>query len=609
MFKKLSGLIIYGLLGLGVFGLCVAVQAQRKPDAKNSPRNKIAALPVIPVLESVAQEIIEVEDLNTQVDLAGQVAELLGKSRPAVTQATLDKLFERVLREMAQDKSAASQLTALARKIIHAASGFDNKLTQTYIDKLATQQESTANENSATKNTVTETARLYLKLAREVIDNNPQLALSLAQKSFAAQVFPETPLLIAAARRQDEQLAETLFTAALQNIQARRGTDINELLLLYGYLFAPTRIPLLVNGRLGAYNFTLETQPVNRNQAVQFLQTTTQILSDPNRYTVNLQRLTHEPAGDLYLLKVLKFPATTWQPALLEQLNAQETFLAGFIAADQRKAIDATVERLGRATDAQSGTGQESPTDFSARLEQMLDEAEKTADEARRDQKYFNAASDAIRLQGLYEKALEIAGRMSEKTREAAKNALRFHIAEDLARKNQPAEAEKWAQKISDKVSQAYLFNVIAAACLTAKDQAKAGALLQAAEQNTRTLEAGQEKVSTLTGIAAVYARFDQVRAAELLREAVKEANRIETFTGQTAIYRSLIISDFGFFYEMYAKELSFNELICQQGKHNFEATLTDLRGLAKRPPRLYATLMLCRSVIATEKSKAKPTD
>ena len=194
----------------------------------------------------------------------------------------------------------------------------------------------------------------------------------------------------------------------------------------------------------------------------------------------------------------------------------------------------------------------------------------------------------------------KIADKMSAATVDSAKQQIAFGVAYAEIKEHQFEAAEELAKRDSDLARRAYVLNLIASS-LTSDQQAidKVIGLINEVQDLARRIDSNQEKVSTLIGSAAVCSRFDPGRSLNILREAIDIANKIETFTGDTKISRSLKLGDFYYYYPMYQQELTINETIRTQGRDDFNSTLAQLQNLKYRTPRLSAIIALCGVVLS----------
>lgn len=557
-------------------------------------------------LDSAIDELREVEDLAARITLSEEIIKLLVKRKPARCRQLLDSLFEtasQTTQGSGKGEAAAqsSSRDAIVR-IVKLAASFDNKLAGSYAERYARlgEDKSSGELNALPSRAVT---GLYLQLATELVEKNPALAVSVADRSLGGGVLPATLLFIETLRVKDVQLADRFSLSALQSIQARHGTDINELFLLYSYVFSPLRVPLIVPEvglavqQIPALGKVARERQVDPALAGEFLRLTSQTMLNPERYTVHRPELVAGALGDLYFLNLIEPQVARYQPSLAASLAKQQTFLLQGLVPEQRQAAQTGAEKWnspGQETQQKAGdTGS---------LEALLRRAEALSNPAQKDQLYYTAANLAVQAKN-FDLASQIVEKVSEPSREAARQIIAFEIAQAEIKDGELERAEQRARRDTDPVRRAYLLTLIADTLLSgrSRDAARAAEFLQQVEQIAAKLESNQERFATLTGAAAAYLRFDDQRAAELLREAIQVANKGEGFTGDTVITRSLKVGNFSFFYRMYDTSLSFTHILRQQGHKNFNVTLTDVLSVKSRVARLKALIALCGGVLSQE--------
>ena len=235
-----------------------------------------------------------------------------------------------------------------------------------------------------------------------------------------------------------------------------------------------------------------------------------------------------------------------------------------------------------------------------ATLDYLMQRAEQISDPKRKDQLYYRAAVVAASTKGA-DAAFEIVDKMSLQYREKAKEFIAFDIALKAARKHQLAEAESLARGDSDLTRRSYIFTVIAASLLDDKnrDAVRAMEFINEVELFAAKLEADSEKVAVLVGAAAVASRLDAARAADLLRQAIRIANKIEGFSVDTRVPRSLDVGGLLFAYTMYDGEFTLVDAVSRLGTNDFNQTVGDIHGFKNRLPRLQTIVALCDGILS----------
>lgn len=561
--------------------------ARKKNRDAKSPVQSVA----IEALESASYELQEVEDLATRVALTEGIIELLAGKRPERCRQLLESLFGDALKP---DRAAAP---GVLRKIIAVAADYDPKLAQNFAERYASSKE-TDGERAASPFPLR--ADVYLGLAFGLIEKNPALAVSAAEKSLTTGVYPRTLVFLERLRQKDAQLANKFLSSALASILSRQGKDINELLMLYPYAFSSERVPYAESGSQGfieiaEYRSVARKRPVDSAAATQFLQAAAQVILNPARLETGPRQLAAGVEGDLYFLQLVEPLVQTYLPVRAAAFTAHRALLLQYLSQNQRESLQASFDHLKTAPDGTPTATKESST-----VEEQLRRAEETTDPAQRDRIYFDAASKAVSEQR-YDAALDIVDKMSDATRDAARPLVLFEIALNEIKEGRLEKAEEIAMRDGDRARRAFLLNVIARAAAQGenRDLNKATALLNEVEIIAGKLDAGAEKVSTLAGASTVFAGFENVRSAELFREAIKAANKLEKFEGDAPVNRAIEFGGFWYVFDLYDDKLTFPEAVRRQGQKDFYTALSDVQNLKNRVARLTAIIELCRAALS----------
>jgi len=559
------------------------------------------------LLDSTINEVSAVEDVEARVTFATDIVKLFSGAKPERCRQMLDSLFDDLMMlknaKGSQSNSQRPSPDALLRKLIQAAASFDRKLARSYINKYTAGAEKS--ESTTPAQPLAQQADLNLLLALQLIETDPALSVRVAQTAVQGVVPIRTLEFLATLRKKDVGLANAFFATALQSVTARRGTDINELLLLYSYVFSPKRVLGLnsqgiVLRQIPGYQQVAQDYPVDPKLAQQFLRASAQmLLADPQYRQGNLSSGSG-PAADLYFISLIKPQVAVYAPTVLGSLSEQADLLVGNLQSEQYSRLQSDVEGLGRA---RNGTG-EGATNDASDVEFLLKRANALPASAKRDYIYYLAALAAIRKKQ-YEAALDIVEHVSEESRAKVKEFIEFSIVQQSVSDRQFERAEQWAEHDADLARRAYLFARIANALLDddSKDPARATRLLNEVERLASKLDSTREKISVLLRMAEIYSRFDVPRASEVLRLACKAANGSEGFTGDGKVTRLLEVGDFGFFYEMFNDNLSLSGTLSHLAVSDFYGTLSTIRELQNRVLRLRAVISLCAGVLTKEPS------
>lgn len=583
------------------------VFSQKQPKVSKEKREDLALLQSIAAdsLDSSIDELRNVEAVPTRIDLAEGIVRLLRARMPARCRQLLDSLFDSVsqLRKSNDGKKPlypTERPDVLIRRVIKIAATLDPKLAQQYAEKYAADKEPSAG-GGASSNDARAASELYLRLATDLVEQNPALAVSIAEKGIADTLVPGAVIFLETLRKKDVETADRFFLSALEGVARRRGQNVNELFLLYSYVFSPSLAPVVVRDGLSVvtevanYRRMIQSRPVDPNLARQYLQAASGIMLDPARYQAGVGQLPAGAAGDLYFIRIIEPQIAAYLPGMGDAAAAQRSLVSNFLDQERRTSLQKTTDRW----NASLGGGRQNPAAGESTLEAELQEAEEVKDSEERDQKFYTIAAHAV-TKGSYDAALDVVGRLSSKYADRGRQFIMFSIAEREIKDNHLERAEQWAMRDDDLPRRAYILNLIADSAATGgKNVPRAVEVLAGVEAIASKLDAGQEKIATLVGAAGVYSRFDEARASELLRQAISVADKVEKFAGDARLSRVIEIGGFGFVYYLYDDKLTLQELLGRLGRKSFVSTMTDVQSLKSRVPRIRATIDLCAAILS----------
>lgn len=565
------------------------------------------------LLDSTIDELAAVEDVEARVTFSEEIVKLLAGSKPERCRHMLDALFNDLMKlkttDFSQSKTRRANPDALIRKLIKAAAAFDSKLAQSYVDRYTEEASGQKIEQATSTESSPLQADLNMALALQLIETDPDLAVRVAERAVKTAVTARALEFLGTLRKKNVGLADAFFITSLQSVRARQGTDINELLLLYTYIFSPTRVfglnsQGLVLRQIPGYQEVAQDYPVNRVLAQQFLQVSAQILLVDIQYRQSSLGPAAGAMGDLYFINLIKPPAATYTPSLFGPLSEQGNMLVSYLQPEQNSRLQSDVERLSSLPDrAGEGLGENSST-----VESLLGRADAMPSSTKRDYLYYMAAMTAIR-EKRYDIASEIGEHISAGAQAEIKGFIDFSIAQHSVDEQQLEKAEQWAQRDTDLTRRAYMFTLIANSLLDdGKDYARAAKFLTDAELLAAKLDSAHEGFAILIREAEIYSRFDSLRASETLRQAFKATASDKGFTGDGRVSRRLDIGDFSFFYEMFNDRLSLSRAVNRLASKDFYGTLSTIRELQNPVLRLRAVISLCSGILAEGHSNSSST-
>jgi hypothetical protein len=550
--------------------------------------------------EQVIEQIKDVDDLQSRVELAEKIVKLLAKKRPERLRTMLNAIFDDAISlKMGPPKNKAMppDLDSILRRLIETAALIDVEFARGYIETLSNLRASDGIVKTASNST------LYLKIATELSRSNPSLAVDVATRSLADGILADTLLCLVSLRQVDVVAANRFFITALLSCQTRGAKDINELLLLFSYVFSPPKVPAVVSQGLAVLNIPGYSDEAKNNEpdaamARLFLKTATDILLDTLRYSAgNIERLAFGVEGDFYALTILEPWVATYESNKASTISTQRNSLMNYMQAGQRETAFSNADRWKNSPKEAESTSGSTQT-----LEYLTSKAETASDPKRKDQLYFRAALTAVRS-NKREVALSLVERISTENSEKAKQFIKFQIALQHIQNQQFSEADKLARMDDVLARRAYIFTLIADGLTQEKhnDSSRALQYLDEVQQLAGKLSNEKERLSVAIGAANVYARLDTIRAAEILQQIIKYSNKVEDFVGDSSIANVLEIGGFYFDYSIYSNGLNIFDLIQRLAAVSYYATLQDIRSLTNRILRLQAIIALCSTVILDE--------
>ena len=591
-----------GLIALIFTATCLCAAGQTPAAGRGAVPSREMALVS---LDSVVDELRDVGDINARVRLADELVGLLARTKRERCRQLLDALFDDALKMWAAEEAGAAGTEArnpgaadsVVGEVIGVAARFDQKLAASYVERFAGAEAETRNQEppSQSSRPSEQAADFYLRLAAGLVDKDPALAVSTAARSLGYGVTADTLLFLATLRKKDAALANGFALKSLESVQGRGG-DVNELFLLYAYVFSSPQVPYvhaqgLALRQIPGYAGLAQGNTVDAGLCAAYLRAAAQLLLDPARTGRTQQSQTGTGvAGDFYFLKVAE-PRFAGQPqALTSQLAARLADLTASLNPDSRQTSVASVESLS-ATQRET---RPAPPD----LEQLLREAADEADEKRRDRLLYRAVTLALRGKK-HDAALEAAEKLSPKTRRAVKPFVVHSVAKQLVAGGEVEKALRLVEDDGDAAARAAIF-VQSARLLVGKQRnevGRAAELLADAERLSSKLSE-RERGAILAGAASVYALFDAARGAQVLQDIIRATNKIDGFTGELKITRTFDHEGFSNFYRLDDGEANVYAAFEQQARRDFVNTLADARAIKSRVFRLRAVIAVSRGAL-----------
>jgi hypothetical protein len=445
-----------------------------------------------------------------------------------------------------------------------------------------------------------------LSFAEELLPTDRQAALAVARSTLGDPAGMFLPRFLYEVAKVDRAAADALFADALAAYSER---DIDSLLYLSAYPFAATD-PIVhdLDWMYAAPPKGFAASPELQRQFVAaFLR-----LSERR-----LAALTEQPPAEgpswrhtepeqIYTgLRALEALYGARQPDALERIAALKTQALVLLPAERQRSV-APSTPPDAAPDPGGGNW----------FDNAIERAERQADPDKRDSGVAFAILQA-RPPVELEKGEAAAQKIGDtELRGQVLNSLYFDRAQRAAKAGALDDARKLAERVGALDERALLFLDIADRGLKqAGDSVRAAELLGAVVAAAQKAPETDAKARALLGVAHLYTKFDQLRALEVMGEAVKTINRLrEPDLSAAFLLRKIQGKSFGMFmsHEMpgFSLENSFREL----GGRDFEAALSAANNLDDKYLRATAVLAVAARCLEESqklqprKPAAKPT-
>jgi hypothetical protein len=289
------------------------------------------------------------------------------------------------------------------------------------------------------------------------------------------------------------------------------------------------------------------------------------------------------------------------QPAYAERLANLKTSVGATLNASQQAQVAGEAKV---AEDARRDMGLRVEELFERKVEQI----EKEADADKRD--FLIAQIVLISLSAEPERVEKLLDKVGDaKLQGQLRNWYYFRRAQNLISNGLFDEATRLAAKVEELDHRAYLlFENASAIIKRLSDKSRARELLE--EVAAAALKAPNtiEKARTLLGVAYLFARLDQLRASQVMSEAIRTINRLDhpDFTHST-ITRAIEGRVFSMFASYEMPGINLENALRELGAKDFDGALWMSKNLEDKALRSTAVLALSISCLDKPQKQAPP--
>lgn len=562
----------------------------------------------------IGQQIEEARNLNNpnkQIPVLIRAAELLWPRQQKQARDVFANAFdlaERRFKEKGDESHREGRMGFVVHElrfaVLEAIARFDAKWAKQLAERIAEETRREAERDvEAAKHEAAKAGGLappladkLLRLAEALASVDSQAAVGLARGALrypADQAMARFLFSLAAA---NQSAADQFYAEALA---AYTSAPVGDLLYFSAYPFARNRII----GPEALWSFFLVPPTFAQNPRLQQLFIETLIrraeaaLKLPEQTVGGTYRLP-EAAQLVIALAQLESLLPQVQPAYLERIAALKPALTAMLNADTRQQA---AEQLQQRTEFEDG----------GEFARNLDKAERESKPALREQYYAYAVLNAPESESL-ERVLGFLQKIDDaKLRGQLSNFVYFKRTQQALKEKQFDDAARLAAKVEQLDLRAYLAYEIASASLKEmQDRTRATETLDDVVKQASKAANSNEKARTLLGVAHLYAKFDSLRAFEVMREAIKTINQIsEPNFASASVGQQIEGQNFGY-YVMYPMEgFSLEKAFALLAPFDFDGALLMARSFDDKSLRATASLALAAVCLENAAKTKKPGD
>ncbi len=547
-------------------------------------------------LNLLVDELKQIDDLRRSLPIVELVVKKLSPQRPDRCRELLESLFAKFEDQLEQQEKKSGNKNIRyfeemnLRSLIRIAGKFDAGLAQKFIEI------STSNKRYSQ---LTSKSDASFSLAKDLINDDPNFAVSVANQAIGEQFTTKSLEFIGSLRNKDQALAKAYLLTLMRSLEMRKYPSVNELLLLYSYIFLSKKVPYYeTDGRLYSlmnvmYGDQLERQTIDLDLARQYLRLSIKILLQQERYFVTPPLA--DAKSDLTFINFILPLVIQHTPSLVDALSERKSAIGASLDPAARTSSEGMVEHF-QASQKSNNVNEKFNDDVGEQIEKGSYAQE------RKDQLYYEAAQQAVEAEK-FATALDLAGKISvSKLREKAKNFILFDIAQKEISDGKIEDARHRIPEMSDLLIKAYILTLSAIAYIENKNQSKdlqrANEILVEVSGIASDLSPGLEKLSILSGISAAYSRYDTGLALEYLSRSIQIAEKMEDFKGDLGINQVLQLNNFRYIKTPYLNNLTLYEALANLGRRDFNTAISEARRIRNPIAKAKAIVCVCEPIL-----------
>lgn len=564
--------------------LCAMAQNASQKEAREAVDTAALREEAVLALDDLLVDAKAYHDTTLRIRVRAQVADALWGIDEERARENIRLSFDELLSLKADPAvryTTRSEVVGIARR-------HDPELAATLIARLDTEEgESLQFLTRDSLEHISEKGALFLESARALLNQNEQQqALSFARRSMNEGRSAQMLWFLTELRARDQVAADKLFIEAIASL-TKTATDPNDVLYYGLYVFYPGTVAA---GNLGdgveavSYGLDFGAAPQPLTGLVQpYLRAASEVLLR--------MRVMRGMAGAIGSVELKRF-------ALYQLLSAMQKY-----APERVPPIREELARLG-PREFPSSPRKEMFDPLDTRGLSATEEAaaiERLSDSGERDHYFFLAAKRAVDDRD-FQRASGLAVRIHEVAlRKEVVELIQFFEAQTAIERGELERAENITSQL-DEQRQAVLYNKLASAWLERSDYARANELINAAVVKARKIDDHRERGLLYISLAAGVAKWDALRAFELVESAVKDINQAEGFDPLEGQFAFQIRTPLRASYRViYSEGASLLSVVPHLARVDFLRTLDLARSLRGPAPHAFAVITACRAVLSTD--------
>lgn len=575
----------------------------------------------VDIIKDAASEASRLDDRRSSIRILGKAADALWEKDKEYSKQLFRRAFESALEYHSEIKDdGLERMTRnlymshpdIRLEIIRLIGRHDAQLSQEFIDRYTEeklreekQRRQIANSNNKVNfdpafGQVDAASGDKLHLAEQLLEVDKKAAIELGGKAFVSGIPQAAGYFFTMLAEKDRAAADQLYLMALERLKNDNAPVPGQLLLLSAYPFGDNQVWISSGNGVNTYkfpappNFKIDQTLINHFFSVSFYVISRTVELDLAQFPDASARL----GAALFAIRVIEPKIAQFQPQQLSGwLELGMRLSAKVSDIKLRDGVEKNLQDIAKERQAQ--TTRES----SDKVQQLLDEAQKTTDPNRRDELYQDAAFEAD-LNGDTDKALNTAGRISNvDLRRETKSWINFNAASRAINDNRLDDARYYANEVIAADERAYLFSEMARSSLSRKDKARAQILLEESLQNSSTADDTIEKLRALLVIASVYATIDQERSFQIVSTAIvttanrileyklEQARLVRKFESRSGKKSKVVVQQ--------SQDLDFETVLSTLARKDFDRALVIAQSLENQSLRLMTLIAVSSSVFA----------